>query len=298
MLTLLSKRTFFCMALGAMLVLAGQEARAGIIDLTTAGSSGFDAGNIGFFQQMTQQPTGSGVIQSFVRVNPGGSPNQTFERGYNTTGRPLQFDENTSATFTHDLLLSDIPTVTGQSGIVYRVFLLDINQTNSSPLLNLNEIQIFQTNTASLLGATGVDASGVGPLSFGSNATLIYDLQGIPRSSTLETILMDYSLNSGSGSGDIYAYIPDSLFDASKQYVTLYSQFGTPPGPALANDGYEEWAVVNGSPTQPPPPPPPPPPPLISGVPEPASVILLSLGGLFGLGSLSLKRRRQRIAVA
>src|SRR5947209_2145212 len=142
MLTLRSKRTFFCVALSALLVLAGQ-ARAGIIDLTTAGSSGFDANHIGFFQQMTQQPTGTGVIQSFVRVNPGGSPD--FERGYNTSGRPLQYDENTSPMYTRDLLLSDVPTVTGLSGIVYRVFLLDINQTNSSPLLNLNEIQIFQT---------------------------------------------------------------------------------------------------------------------------------------------------------
>jgi hypothetical protein len=273
--------------LGALLAFAGQQARADIIDLTTMGSSGFDAGGIGFFRQIDQQPTGSGVINSFVRINPGGSA--AFERGYNTSGRPLQFDENTSPTFTRDLQLSEIPKVTGTSGVVYRVFLLDINQTGSNPLLNLNELQIFQTNTAGLLGATGEDANGVGRVSFGSDASLVYDLQGLTRSTTLETVLMDYSLNSGSGTGDVYAYIPDSLFDSSKTFVTLYSQFGTPPGPNFANDGYEEWAVVKGSPTQPPPPP-----PFNGMVPAPPSVILLATGAL-GLFA-QLRRRGLRVA--
>jgi hypothetical protein len=273
------------LASAVLLALAGQEARAGTIDLTTAGNSGFDAGGIGFFQQINAQPTGTGVIDSFVRLQ---TPNgmTDFERGYNTSARPVQFDEKTDLTFTHDLNLSDIPTATGATGIVYRVFLLDINQTGSNSLLNLNELQIFQSNTADLTGAMGEDAQGVGRVSFAS-ANLIYDLQGLNRSQTLETILMDASLNSGSGSGDMLAFIPDSLFDPSQQFVTLYSQFGTPPGPNFANDGFEEWAVDHGVmfPT---------PPPFGGLVPAPPSVILLATGalGMF----VRLRRRGLRVA--
>src|SRR5262249_22318409 len=159
---------------------------------------------------------------SFVRINPPGDP--AFEFGYNTSGRPVQYGENNSPTFTKDLPLSAIPIV-NIGGVNYRQFLLDINQTNSGTtdhLLSLNEVQIFQGNTANMLGATGPNANGVGQVSFGKQATLIYDLQGLARgAATSTTITMDYALNTGSGSGDIYAYIPDSLFDPTKMFVTL-----------------------------------------------------------------------------
>jgi hypothetical protein len=55
-------------------------------------------------------------------------------------------------------------------------------------------------------------------------------------------------------------------------------QFGTSPGEVS----------VSGIPGGPPPPP-----PSVGAVPEPASIVLLGLGGIFGLGSLGLNRRRQ-----
>src|SRR4029077_18801416 len=63
---------------------------------------------------------GSGNIDSFVRVQASGT-----EQGYNTSFRPLQFNETTSATFTHDLALSAVPVVL-INGVTYREFLLDI----------------------------------------------------------------------------------------------------------------------------------------------------------------------------
>lgn len=76
------------------------------LDLTTAGSSGTINGAL--FQQVGPQPTGSGVIDPFVRIS---AANQTSVQGFNTDARPLQFDENSSPTFTHSLLLSDLATV-------------------------------------------------------------------------------------------------------------------------------------------------------------------------------------------
>jgi hypothetical protein len=94
-------------------------------------------------------------------------------------------------------------------------------------------LQIFVGNTGSPTGAT-VGAGGT--LSFGGQASLIYDMD----TGGDNQIELDYNLNSGSGSGDMFAYIKDSLFTGGS-FVTLYSKFGPPP--SANNDGYEEWAV-------------------------------------------------------
>src|SRR5262249_35951199 len=87
---------------------------------TTAGSCGTIGGAI--FQQSTPQPTGTGVIRSFVRVQ----GHSDVEQGYNTDARPLQFDENNSPQFTRSLQLGFVPRVVIK-GVAYREFLLDIN---------------------------------------------------------------------------------------------------------------------------------------------------------------------------
>ena len=51
-------------------------------------------------KQVDAQPTGTGVIDSFVRLQAKGTGGQ-IEQGFNTDGRPLQFDENTSPQLQH-----------------------------------------------------------------------------------------------------------------------------------------------------------------------------------------------------
>src|SRR5262249_9795452 len=134
----------------AVLCFSQSSVRADVtLDLTDhAGMAGTVQGlATDFFTTTNIQATGSGVIDPFVRLNAGGG--SAIERGYNTSARPLQFDENSSATFTHDLSLSAIPVVT-INGVAYREFLLDINQTGSNPLLTLQELQIFKTNTVGI----------------------------------------------------------------------------------------------------------------------------------------------------
>ena len=60
----------------------------------------------------------------------------------------MQFDENTSSSYTRAIQLSCIPTVTAPGGLQYYEFVLDINQSSSSPdnLLSLDQLRVYVTN--------------------------------------------------------------------------------------------------------------------------------------------------------
>jgi hypothetical protein len=191
------------------------------VDLTTAGSVG--ALNGAIFQQADPQPTGCGVIHDFLRIQGSG-----VEQGYNTDGRPLQFDEKKSPVFTRSLQLSAVPTISF-NGTVYYEFLLGVNQKASAPLISLDELRLYQGNAPDLLGYDSAthQLAGLSPVCDMST--------GGPNSVTL-----DSRLSHGNGSGDMFLYVPQSDFTGSGPYVYLYSKFGVNYG---ANGGFEQWAA-------------------------------------------------------
>ncbi|HEV8377731.1 MAG TPA: hypothetical protein VGQ99_13545 [Tepidisphaeraceae bacterium] len=214
------------LAHGAVIIMTPEV----VHDLTAGGTVTV---NSAIFSTTDQQPTGSGVIHSFVRVS---AANQSIVEGYNTDGRPLQFDENTSAIFTRSQKLSDMKIVTVGNEDYYK-FLLDINQQANDPLLTLNEVEIYLGNAPNLLSySPNRSAGGTG---FGANSTFVYDLDF----GTDNALDLNYNLNAGSGSGDMYAFIPKRLFTGPNNYVYLYSKFGVPHA---NNDGFEEWAAIEG----------------------------------------------------
>lgn len=212
------------------------SAIAVVLDLTTEGSWGTI--NEAIFQQFDGNPTGTGNIDSFIRIQASG-----VQQGYNSDGRPVQYNEDTSTQWNHSLLLSDIPIVTN-GGIDYREFLLDINQ-NGQNILSLDKVEVYLEATSNILGH---------PSNFG---TPVYDLDAGEDS----WIKLNYLLNAGSGQGDMLVYIPDSVFTGLNEYVYLYSRFGDN---FAADDGFEEWAYGVDGPI----------------IPEPATVLLLGLGTL------------------
>jgi hypothetical protein len=189
------------------------------LDLTTPGAIG--SINDAIFRQYSPQPTGTGVIDSFVRIQ---SIKGAVQQGYNSDYRKVQFDENTSPQFTRSLALADVPVV-DIGGIDYREFLLDINQKASQPLLSLDELRIFMGNAPNLTGYNPSTQQLAG-------LTATYDLGS-------NWIKLDSRLHQGSGVGDMIADIPTSAFTGGS-YVYLYSKFGVNDMP---NGGFEEWAA-------------------------------------------------------
>jgi uncharacterized repeat protein (TIGR01451 family) len=183
------------------------------------------------FQAGSDYPaTGTGLIQSFVRLQ----TNTGSEKGYNTDHRP--YDTNPSndagnvANFNHSILLADVPIVT-VGGVDYWEFRLDLNEKNSgnNQTITLTELKLFQTDAGDVSGYNNtLNTFAVG------DENLLYNLDANGN----QTVnLFDWA--SGSGHGDYSVLIPvPAVVDPDLQYAVLYSAFGQTSG------GFEEWYYV------------------------------------------------------
>jgi hypothetical protein len=204
----------------ASLALGATGASAVTIDLTPGPDSSGTVNGV-LFEFDDQQPTGSGVLMPFLRIQANGT-----EEGYNTSNPAFPFDEVPPAGgFTRDLQFGELLQMGGDF-----LFVLDINEPSggSQALLSLDGLQIYVSDTGSqnttILGDLG---------------TLIYDLDAGEDS----TVLMDFANAPGSGVSDMLMTVPASVFAgvSSTDFVILYSRFGDTES---SSDGFEEWAHV------------------------------------------------------
>jgi hypothetical protein len=242
--------------------------------------------NGGVYNVVGPHPTGTGVIDSFLRVQMKGA-----EEGFNTGARPMlcdgrTCDDKTDPNYTRNLLSSSVPIV-NIGGTEYRAFYLDINEPGADPknYLTLDQVEIYVSNTASLTTHTSTSDGSL------TGATKVYDMES---GSTDNWVNLNYLLvGGGSGWGDMVLYVPNSLAFSTNQYVYLYSEFGCgatfTASLACGNGsnrkyasqaGFEEWWVPGSTTTT-----------GTSTVPEPTSLLLCGSGLLFVAKRYRLRRR-------
>lgn len=226
-----------------------------IIDLTSGGSG---TSNGAWYEWTDFGPTGTGVMNTFLRVQ-----NRGTEQGYNhdASNGPGPWDTK-AGIHTHDIQYQDLVTKTilGQD---YFEFLLDINESNGhdNEYLSLDNVQIFTRSTPITDADESLDHLG----------DQRFNMDAGPNGDT--TVVLNYNLNPGSGGGDMFMYVPVSLFAGTmpEDYVYFYSAFGN----LYSSDaGFEEWGMRiatsgGGGPIE------------NTPVPEPGSMFLLGSGLLF-----------------
>ena len=263
-----------CVGVGLLALCSSSHAT--FVNLMTVGSSGtingaqFVQGNGG---------SGTGTFPAFVQISGSGAAfdpaNPNVRQGYNTTVNGT-FDNGSSGTFNHEITFSQLPTIS-VGGALYYAFLLDINENNNATdrFLSLDDVKIFTSTTAN-------QSSEALPPNLG---TLRYDMDGAPDGNS--TVVLDYTLNPGSGQYDMELRVPVGNFAGAlgTDFVYLYSKFGTlgvnpgtnltqgvvvPAGDYGVSDGFEEWSL-NPSTT------------IIRTPDGGATIVLLGLG-LMGMG--------------
>jgi len=261
-----TKRTS-CLAVLVVLAVVS-NVNAGLVDLTVTGASSTVNGAT-FIQSDMDRSTGTGIFDPFVRIQLNGKEETSgpgIERGYNTDGVTEFETKDSTNNWTHSIQLKDVPVIDGK----YE-FRLDFNQNNSEKgrYLSLDELKIHVVSETVGGSLTDYETNpAFGPADWDLDA------------GGDNWIALNFTLEPGSGAGDMIALIPVSaLGTTGSDYVYLYSKFGmstytgallsdpdgNPDREWFANDGFEEWGVT---------------------VPEPATMFIL------GIGSILLRRRK------
>lgn len=270
-----------------------QPVRADLLDLTYHGLYGSING--AWFLELDEKSTGTGVYEAFLQLQDGNDGN-IYEIGYNSDQGPTVDNPELGASgqHNHTILWNEVPLIfdpVGRNGEViangcFAEFRADINQ-NVNNYLSVDRFEIWVSQYSDL----GVPGKYYANWTSLGNTTKLYDFAGASG------LALNYALESGSGSGDVAAYIPFHLFDdwtrqtgISNPYVYIYSEYG---GYTLAqtvhdklgnlvvnsvwtpDDGFDEWGMnANGSHPY---------------VPEPGTMAL----ALLGVASMALLRRKR-----
>ena len=256
------KHNFSAALIAAGMLTVASMAQALVVDLihNDSGSITNQYGTA-IFEFTQQQPTGTGVIDPFLRVQ-----NSPSEQGYNTSGG-TPFDDK-AGPWTHDIQFRDLQnTSVTLGGTSYFKILVDLNEPNgANSTISLDSLKFYSSATG---GATTENVNLLG--------TLRYNLDGGGDNQ----VLFDAARNHGSGSGDAYIYIPANAFAGTNanDFIYMYVKMGD--SDETSAGGFEEFALVNN----------------LAPVPE-MNALFPIVGLIVAVGSTHVLRRRRMAKIS
>lgn len=222
---------------------------------------------------------GSGTFRDLYRVSPPSGPNNVMEEGYN---RPGIMHTSVPNGFNPYLRMTDLIQDASQSSYI---FVVDLNESNNATdrYLSVDDLKIW-------VGGTTDPA--VLPNTLAATMTMfgtpVYDMSPAGQQNFA---LLDATLSSGSGGGDLFVFVPKSYFPQNADpnaFVYIYTRMGTYTGaPGFGAGATQEQisipgkSINSGSTVS----------TITSGlvtIPEPSTFAGLLAAGLFGL----VRRRR------
>lgn len=251
------KRNFTAALIAAGMLAIVSVAQATVLNLGSSGS-----GTVGgaIFETNADHPTGTGVYNPFLTVQ-----NKDWEQGYNS-GSNNNFDTKRVPVWNHEIKFSDLQATT-INGVQYFGFSVDINESNSTPLISLDAFKIW--TSATVQTSTTTDGNG---FFNGSLGTLRYDLG--------DNQVLYNDQNTGSGGGDINIFVPISLFAGANanDFIYVYQRWGNTDS---TDGGFEETSLIRG----------------FTPIPE-MSALFPIVGLLVAVGSTHALRRRRMARVS
>jgi hypothetical protein len=221
---------------------------------------------------------GSGVFRDLYRVSPPNGQGNVVEQGYN---RPGVMDTSVPNGFDPYLKFGELIQDASQTSYI---FVIDINEANNLPerYLSVDDLKIWvggandpaqlPTTLSQTMSALGVPAYDMNP------------------SGQQNFVLLDATLSSGSGGGDLFVFVPKTFFPANtaaNANIYIYTKMGGYTGAAGFGAGATQEqvsipgkSIIGNSTTS----------TIQSGVatiPEPSTFAALALAGLLGF-----RRRR------
>jgi len=223
---------------------------------------------------------GSGVFRDLYRVSPPSGQSNVIEQGYN---RPGVMDTSVPNGFDPYLKYGELIQDAEQGSYI---FVIDINEANNvtDRYLSVDDIKIWVGGTSE-------------PTTLPTTLSGMMTELGVPAydmnpSGQQNFVLLDATLSSGSGGGDMFLFVPKSFFPANTDpnaNIYIYTKMGGYTGAAGFGAGSTQEqvsipgkSIIGGTPTT------------ISTiqsgiptVPEPSTFAVLLTGGLLGF-----RRRR------
>ncbi len=222
---------------------------------------------------------GSGTFRDLYRISPPNGQGNVVEQGYN---RPSVMNTSVPSGFDPYLRMGDLIEDASRSSYI---FVVDINENNSATdrYLSLDDLKIWvggTTDPTTLPNTLSATMSQLGVPAYDMNP-----------SGQQNFTLLDATLSSGSGGGDLFVFVPKSLFPQNadpNSFVYIYTRMGSYTGaPGFGAGATQEQvsipgkSISNGSTVS----------TITSGVtaiPEPSTFAAFLAAGLLGL----VRRRR------